>query len=62
MAELTRGAFLPPVQYRVRTDPVQNRVKDVCKGTIVVDMHSTSYPTVNKRFGMVVLYGTGKNT
>ena len=27
MAELTRGAFLPPVQYRVRPDPVQNRVK-----------------------------------
>ena len=28
MAELTRGAFLPPpVQYRVLPDPVQNRVK-----------------------------------
>ena len=27
MAELTRGAFLPPpVHYRVRPDPVQNRV------------------------------------
>ena len=27
MAELIRGAFLPPpVQYRVRPDPVQNRV------------------------------------
>ena len=29
MAELTRGGFLPPVQYRGRPDPVQNRVKDV---------------------------------
>ena len=30
MAELTRGGFLPPpppVQYRVRPDPIQNRVK-----------------------------------
>ena len=30
MAELTWGAFLPPpppIQYRVRPDPVQNRVK-----------------------------------
>ena len=28
MAELTRGGFFaPPVQYRVRPDPVQNRVK-----------------------------------
>ena len=30
MAELTQGAFLPPpppIQYRVRPDPVQNRVK-----------------------------------
>ena len=31
MAELTRGAFLPPVQYRVRPDPVQNRVKGSCR-------------------------------
>ena len=29
MAELTREAFLPPpVQYRVRPDPFQNRVKE----------------------------------
>ena len=28
MAELTWGGFFaPPVQYRVRPDPVQNRVK-----------------------------------
>ena len=27
MAELTWGAFLPPIQYRVHPDPVQNRVK-----------------------------------
>ena len=30
MAELTQGAFFaPPVQYRVRPDPIQNRVKDM---------------------------------
>ena len=28
MAELTQGVFFaPPVQYRVRPDPVQNTVK-----------------------------------
>ena len=30
MAELTRGAFLPPpIQNKVRQDPVQNRVKTI---------------------------------
>ena len=43
LSELTRGGlFCPPVQYRVRPDPVQNRVNEV--NTFIEDNHRYFYP------------------
>ena len=50
MAELTWGAF-PPVQNRVRPDPVQNRVIDVLYGQgCVVALGSTFGQMVAQSF------------
>ena len=52
MAELTRGGFFAPphIQYRVRPDPVQNRVKRTERLTIKVIESLTQSPLpVSKR-------------